>query len=104
MYNSVTSRQNFSKIRFIMKHRLSVYSFPPIFNENLDFIPFFANNNNKIISKTLKNPMSQQYSVTYSPHIIRKLKLKHILPIILHICHQFLTDFGFHANLKFVLR
>ena len=104
MDNSVTSRKKISKIRFLIKHRLSVYSFSPIFNKNLDFIPFFANNNNKIISKILRNPMSQQYSVTHSPHIIRKLKLKHILPIILHICHQFLTDFGFHANLKFVLR
>ena len=36
---------------FMIKNRLSVCSFRPIFNKNLDFILFCANNNNNIISK-----------------------------------------------------
>ena len=83
---------------------MSVFHFLPIFDEKLDFMPIHANKNNQKIPKTLKNINSQLNSITHSPHFIRKYKMKQILPIILHICHQFLTNFGFHANLKFVLR
>ena len=74
VFNSITLRKWINEIRFTIKYRLSVFHFPHIYDENLDFIPIHVNKNNEKISKTLKNIDSQLNSITHSPDFIRKYK------------------------------
>ena len=54
VFNSITLRQWINETRFSIKYRLSVFHFPHIFDENLDFTPIHAYKTKKISQKHSK--------------------------------------------------